>query len=371
MNTTTTSMARRIAARRSIAACLLGAGLLVGSAAAHADENVTCTLKRALKVRIGTAFVTVDAGTSVLVKGRGAAWTTIVVAAGEGSAATKLLEATCAPLPPRPAEGDVAPAKAPPPPPAPPKKPPPPAPPKKATVKPTTAAAPSQKTPKLATAPMPPKAASDAASPPTLAQTASPEVASLPIPTPITPPTPTPTPVPPPTPTATAVAAPLVVSAPVPATVAAPATVATTEASAPATVTATTATTATATTATATTATTAATTATATAGAGAPPPLWSTVATGGAAGVSLAVAGVALTMNQLARNEAIGLARASTFDAPVDGALLVQQQTTVGTTFTVAVAAGLTGLLLGGTAATMALFTEWPGDGDDVNGGGG
>ena len=95
------------------------------------------------------------------------------------------------------------------------------------------------------------------------------------------------------------------------------------------------------------------------------------MATGGAAGVSLAVAGVAITMNQLARNEAIGLARASTFDAPVDGALLVQQQTTVGTTFTVAVAAGLTGLLLGGTAATMALFTEWPGDGDDVNGGGG
>ena len=100
MNTTTTSMARRIAARRTVASCLLGAVLLVGTAApARADENVTCTLKRALKVRIGTAFVTVDAGTSVRVKSRGPAWSTIVVAAGEGSAATKILETTCAPLP--------------------------------------------------------------------------------------------------------------------------------------------------------------------------------------------------------------------------------------------------------------------------------
>ena len=51
MNTTTTSMARRIAARRTIAASLLGAVLLVGAAApVHADEDVTCTLKRPLMI---------------------------------------------------------------------------------------------------------------------------------------------------------------------------------------------------------------------------------------------------------------------------------------------------------------------------------
>ena len=81
--------------------------------------------------------------------------------------------------------------------------------------------------------------------------------------------------------------------------------------------------------------------------------------------MSLLVAGGAVVINQLARGEAIALAKASTFDKPVDGTLLVERQDTVSSSFTIAVAAGTTGVVIGAATGAMAAFTNWSGAEDD------
>lgn len=328
-------------ARRSLGACLLGAVLLVGAAApARADENVTCTLKKSIKVRVGTAFVTLDAGTKVEVKVRRADWSSIVVPQGAASTATKTLEASCAGLPPRPEEPaeeapkPVKPVKV--------AKPvPPPKPPKVAVAKPPKPAKPAKgaKTPEV------PVVVAEATPPATPAEPVPavvPEVVVAPTSTPL--PTPAPTP-------------PVVVVAPAPAPPVTPPTpeppVVVAAAPAPAPV--------------VTTPTPPPPTGPYVGPMDAPPiPLWGTVAAGGVAGVSLLVAGGAVVINQLARSEAIALAKASTFDKPVDGALLVERQDTVSSSFTVAVAAGITGVVIGAATGAMAAFTNWSGaDADD------
>ena len=92
--------------------------------------------------------------------------------------------------------------------------------------------------------------------------------------------------------------------------------------------------------------------------AGGLPPIATFVA-GGVGGAALLVSAGALVVNQVVRAEALDLARSSSLQDPVDGALLVEREATVGASFIVAVAAGVTGVVVGVGAVAMAAFTSW------------
>jgi hypothetical protein len=83
-----------------VACALIGPGARI----AHADEGVVCTLRKPMKVKMSSGFQSVDAGTAITVKVRRADWSTVVVNGADVVASTKVLEGTCAPLPPRPPE---------------------------------------------------------------------------------------------------------------------------------------------------------------------------------------------------------------------------------------------------------------------------
>lgn len=104
-----------VARALSLLTLVTALSLPLSSPAARADEDVTCTLQRAIKVKVSGSFVTVDAGARVKVKVRKSDWSTVQTPIGDGITATKVLEQQCKPLPPRPAEpvGDDTPAKPP------------------------------------------------------------------------------------------------------------------------------------------------------------------------------------------------------------------------------------------------------------------
>lgn len=100
--------------RQAISLLTVVAAATLTSLPAHADEDVTCTLQRSIKVKVGGSFQPLDAGAKVKVKVRKADWSTVETPVGNGVTATKVLEQQCKPLPPRPAElvaDDVKPAK--------------------------------------------------------------------------------------------------------------------------------------------------------------------------------------------------------------------------------------------------------------------
>ena len=110
--------AQRLRLRLLLSSLTLTAAVATSMAApaAHADENVTCTLQRSIKVKIGGSFVPIDAGAKIKVKVRMSEWSAVDTPEGPGVTATKILEQQCKPLPARPPEpvaDDDTPAKPP------------------------------------------------------------------------------------------------------------------------------------------------------------------------------------------------------------------------------------------------------------------
>jgi hypothetical protein len=71
------------------------------------------------------------------------------------------------------------------------------------------------------------------------------------------------------------------------------------------------------------------------------------------------VSAVAVVVNQLAMAEGQALVSSATFAAPADGAAVAALQDRVGASFIGAVAAGATGVVLGGAAVGLSLATNW------------